>query len=206
MPRRLARHPVGSQGVAEAKAPLSNPLLTLRAGCETLERVAQSCGPMSCSFASCGVSPITPPQVARLRFRYLLYLKGTPCTLSEARVRDIAPRLGEDCAARRKFLARLQGEINERGTLDMLRNGVRHGPHELEPPPRHPIGRHRQGPAALQAKPVHGHPSAALQQGRDPARARHQALINVSPCSRSNSGTTSRGNGSRSGRATNNSV
>jgi len=30
--------------------------------------------------------------------------------------------------ARQKFLARLHGEINRRGTIDVLRNGIRHGP------------------------------------------------------------------------------
>ena len=47
---------------------------------------------------------------------------------------DTAPalRLDDDCPTRRKFLARLQGEINKRGTIDVLRHGVRHGPHHLE--------------------------------------------------------------------------
>ena len=40
--------------------------------------------------------------------------------------------LDEDSPTRRKFLARLQGEITRRGTIDVLRNGVRHGAHELE--------------------------------------------------------------------------
>ena len=43
-----------------------------------------------------------------------------------------ALRLGEDGPVRRKFLARLQGEINKRGTIDVLRNGIKHGPHNLE--------------------------------------------------------------------------
>ena len=30
---------------------------------------------------------------------------------------------------RRKFLARLQGEITKRGVIDVLRNGIKHGPH-----------------------------------------------------------------------------
>ena len=42
-----------------------------------------------------------------------------------------ALRLDEDGPTRRKFLSRLQGEINRRGTLSVLRNGVKHGPHEL---------------------------------------------------------------------------
>ena len=41
-------------------------------------------------------------------------------------------RLTEDGPTRRKFLARLQGEITKRGTIDVLRNGIRHGPHEID--------------------------------------------------------------------------
>ncbi len=40
--------------------------------------------------------------------------------------------LDDDGPARRKFLARLQGEITKRGTIDVLRNGLKHGAHELE--------------------------------------------------------------------------
>ena len=43
-----------------------------------------------------------------------------------------ALRLAEHSPTRRKFLARLQGEINKRGTIDVLRRGVKHGPHHLE--------------------------------------------------------------------------
>ena len=43
-----------------------------------------------------------------------------------------ALRLDEDCPTRRKFLARLQGEINRRGTINVLRNGIKHGPHHLD--------------------------------------------------------------------------
>ena len=43
-----------------------------------------------------------------------------------------ALRLAEDGPTRRRFLARLQGEINKRGTIDVLRGGIRHGPHHLE--------------------------------------------------------------------------
>ena len=42
-----------------------------------------------------------------------------------------ALRLTEDGPTRRRFLARLQGEISKRGSIDVLRNGIRHGPHEL---------------------------------------------------------------------------
>jgi type I restriction enzyme R subunit len=40
--------------------------------------------------------------------------------------------LGEDGPTRRKFLARLQGEISKRGTIDLLRHGLKHGPHDLD--------------------------------------------------------------------------
>ncbi len=40
--------------------------------------------------------------------------------------------LGQDGPTRRKCLARLQGEITKRGTIDVLRHGLKHGPHHLD--------------------------------------------------------------------------
>src|ERR1035438_427525 len=40
--------------------------------------------------------------------------------------------LAEDTPTRRKFLSRLQGEITKRGTIDILRKGLRHGPHDIK--------------------------------------------------------------------------
>ena len=40
--------------------------------------------------------------------------------------------LGADGPTRRKFLARLQGEISRRGTIDVLRNGIKHGAHQVD--------------------------------------------------------------------------
>ena len=40
--------------------------------------------------------------------------------------------LGEDGPTRRKFLARLQGEVTKRGTIEVLRHGIRHGALDLE--------------------------------------------------------------------------
>ena len=40
--------------------------------------------------------------------------------------------LGDDGPTRRKFLARLQGEISKRGTIDVLRHGIRHGALDLD--------------------------------------------------------------------------
>ena len=40
--------------------------------------------------------------------------------------------LEHDSPTRRKFLARLQGEITKRGVIDVLRHGVKHGPHAVD--------------------------------------------------------------------------
>lgn len=53
-------------------------------------------------------------------------------------LRDTQPDVAEaaeperDGPVRRRFLARLQGEITKRGTIDVLRNGIKHGPHHIE--------------------------------------------------------------------------
>ncbi|MFM7086059.1 MAG: type I restriction endonuclease subunit R [Cyanobium sp.] len=40
--------------------------------------------------------------------------------------------LDSDGPTRQKFLARLQGEISRRGTIDVLRHGLKHGPHHID--------------------------------------------------------------------------
>ena len=40
--------------------------------------------------------------------------------------------LPNDGPTRRAFLARLQGEITKRGTIDVLRHGIKHGPHHID--------------------------------------------------------------------------
>ncbi|MGE5155510.1 MAG: type I restriction endonuclease subunit R [Bdellovibrio bacteriovorus] len=40
--------------------------------------------------------------------------------------------LDQDGPTRRKFLARLQGEISKRGTIGVLRHGIKHGPHHID--------------------------------------------------------------------------
>ena len=40
--------------------------------------------------------------------------------------------LDEDGPTRRRFLARLQGEITRRGTIDLLRHGLKDGPHHVD--------------------------------------------------------------------------
>ncbi len=58
--------------------------------------------------------------------------------------------LDTDGPGRRKFLARLQGEITKRGTVDVLRKGVSHGPHRIDlmygaPSPENEAARVRYG-------------------------------------------------------------
>jgi type I restriction enzyme, R subunit len=40
--------------------------------------------------------------------------------------------LEHDSPTRQKFLARVQGEITKRGVIDILRHGIKHGPHNLD--------------------------------------------------------------------------
>lgn len=42
-----------------------------------------------------------------------------------------AVAIDEEGATRRAFLARLQGEITKRGTVAVLRDGIKHGPHHI---------------------------------------------------------------------------
>ncbi|GJL69477.1 MAG: hypothetical protein NPIRA06_21120 [Nitrospirales bacterium] len=59
-----------------------------------------------------------------------------------------ALNLGQEGPTRRKFLARLQGEITKRGTIEVLRHGIKHGAHHLDlfygtPSPGNPKARKR---------------------------------------------------------------
>ena len=44
---------------------------------------------------------------------------------------EIALDLASDTPTRKKFLDRLVKEITNRGVIDVLRNGVKHGPHDV---------------------------------------------------------------------------
>ena len=44
----------------------------------------------------------------------------------------VSPLPDQDGPTLRKFLARLQGEVSKRGTIDVLRHGLKHGPHHLD--------------------------------------------------------------------------
>jgi len=54
------------------------------------------------------------------------FLRETQPDISEAFT------LAEDGPTRRQLLARLQGEITKRGTIDVLRHGFKHGPHHID--------------------------------------------------------------------------
>ncbi len=53
-------------------------------------------------------------------------------------LRDTQPEMAEaigldtDGPVRRKFLARLQGDISKRGTINLLRHGLKHGAHHID--------------------------------------------------------------------------
>lgn len=59
-------------------------------------------------------------------FQLTAFLRATQPEVSEALDLD------NDSPTRRKFLARLQGEVSKRGVVDVFRNGIQHGPHRIE--------------------------------------------------------------------------
>ena len=60
--------------------------------------------------------------------------------------------LDSDSPTRQKFLARLQGEIGKRGVIDVLRNGIRHGPHEIDAVLRRAVARQPEGGGAFRGR------------------------------------------------------
>lgn len=60
----------------------------------------------------------------------LVQLRGFLRATQPALVEPLA--LESDGPTRRKFLARLQGEVSRRGVIDVLRNGVKHGAHHID--------------------------------------------------------------------------
>ena len=60
------------------------------------------------------------------RVQLAAFLRATQPESTESLVLD------EDGPTRRNFLARLQGEIAKRGTIDVLRHGIKHGPDHLD--------------------------------------------------------------------------
>ena len=68
-----------------------------------------------------------------------------------------ALHLGADKPIRRKFLARLEGEITKRGTIDVLRNGIKHGPASPGSLLWNAVSGQRKGQGPVRAEPVHRH-------------------------------------------------
>lgn len=64
---------------------------------------------------------------------YALDLKQL-CEFLEGTQEEVATelQLRKDGPVRRKFLAQLQGEITRRGTIDVMRKGVKHGPYHVD--------------------------------------------------------------------------
>jgi type I restriction enzyme R subunit len=72
----------------------------------------------------------------------LVQLRGFFLATQEHLVEALS--LQTDGPTRRQFLARLQGEISKRGVVDVLRNGIKHGPHHINlfygvPSPDNPV-------------------------------------------------------------------
>ena len=77
--------------------------------------------------------------------------------------------LGQDSPTRRKFLARLQGEITRRGTIDVLRKGVKHGPHQIDLMYGTPSPGNEKATVQYQQNRFSVDEAAPLQPGPDPA-------------------------------------
>jgi len=60
----------------------------------------------------------------------LVQLGGFLLATQEALVEALS--FNTDGQARRQFLARLQGEVSKRGIIDVLRKGIKHGPHHID--------------------------------------------------------------------------
>ena len=80
--------------------------------------------------------------------------------------------LHADNNTRRRFLARLQGEISKRGTIEVLRGGINHGQHNIATMFGTPSASNPDGCGSVRAQSVHRDPSVALQQRQHSAGVR----------------------------------
>lgn len=117
---------------------------TREAGLETL--ICRTLTGSDCMPRSTGA----PPLAAETQASYgsVGWLPGDPADYDReycvdlvqltAFMRSTQPEVAEaldldnDSPTRRKFLARLQGEVSKRGVVNVLRNGIQHGPHHIE--------------------------------------------------------------------------
>ena len=103
------------------------------------ERVAEQAAPYGGSEYVCG-DPADYDREYCVDLAHLsAFLRATQPEAAEAL------DLSDDSPTRRKFLARLQGEISKRGAIDVLRHGIKHGPHPIDlfygtPSPGNPAG------------------------------------------------------------------
>ena len=81
---------------------------------------------MAASAGAAGIPTTTTASTASTSPSSAAFLRATRPEAAESLA------LSEDGPTRRKFLARLQGEIARRGTIDVLRHGIRHGAHDLD--------------------------------------------------------------------------
>ena len=90
------------------------------------DQVAESRAGYGGAGWSCGISHEYDREFCVDRVQLAAFLGDTQPETAESLALDT------DGPTQRKFLARLQGEISRRGTIDVLRHGVRHGAHDLD--------------------------------------------------------------------------
>ena len=114
---------------------------------------------------------------------YCVDLEQLSAFLQETRpIAAEALNLGQDNPARRKFLARLQGEITKRGIIDVLRYGIKHGPLQLDLFYGTPSPGNVKAAGTLHSQPFQRDPPAPLQPRRDAACPRPRPLHQRPAC------------------------
>ncbi len=102
--------------------------------------------------------------------------------------------LDHSSPTRQKFLARLQGEITKRGVIDVLRNGLKHGPHHLDlfygtPSPGNPKAAERFAPTA---SPSPANSATAGTKPSSPSTSPSSSTASLSPPSNSRTASPSK--------------
>jgi len=121
-----------------------NPTDTSEAGLETL--ICRALTGTDCTPRPTGAPAVVAEALAS--YGGIGWLPGHPADYDReycvdlihlaAFLRSTQPEVGEaldldnDSPTRRKFLARLQGEVSKRGVVDVLRGGIQHGPFRIE--------------------------------------------------------------------------